>query len=153
MDWIIFLLVAGLILVVVEVFLPSGLFGVAGGLCLLVAIGMTYTSYGIEAGTWLLGAVIMATIVGLVLWVKYFPKTPTGRRMMLSETSANLSPERNYVALLGKRGVVRSQLRPAGVAEIEGQRLDVVTEGGMIEPGATVQVNVVDGTRIVVRKV
>ncbi|MBI5395289.1 MAG: hypothetical protein HZA91_08350 [Verrucomicrobia bacterium] len=153
MEWIIFLLVAGLILVIVEVFLPSGLFGVAGGLCLLVAIGMTYTNYGIEAGTWLLGAVIMATIMGLILWVKYFPKTPTGRRMMLSETSANLSPEQNYVALLGKRGVVRSQLRPAGVAEIEGQRLDVVTEGGMIEPGANVQVIVVDGTRIVVRKV
>ena len=153
MDWIIFLLAAGLILVIVEVFLPSGLFGVAGGMCLLVAIGMTYTDYGITAGTWLLGAVLMATVMGLILWVKYFPKTPTGRRMMLSETSANLSPEQNYVALLGKRGVVRSALRPAGVAEIEGKRLDVLTEGGMIEPGANVEVIVVDGTKIVVRKV
>jgi len=44
-------------------------------------------------------------------------------------------------------------LRPAGVAEIEGQRLDVVSEGGMIEPGASIQVIGVDGTRIVVRKV
>jgi membrane-bound serine protease (ClpP class) len=152
-EWIVLLLVVGLVLVVVEVFLPSGLFGVAGGLCLIAAIAMTYSSYGVAAGTWLLGGVILATLIGLILWVKFFPKTPTGRRMMLNQTSGNVAPEEDFVALLHKRGVARSALRPSGIAEIEGRRVDVVSEGGMIPPESAVQVVAVDGTKIVVRKV
>ena len=152
-EWIVLLLVVGLVLVIVEVFLPSGLFGVAGALCLIVAITLTYSNYGVAAGTWLLGGVIMATLVGLVLWIKFFPKTPTGRRMMLDQTSGNVEPERDFEALLQKRGVARSHLRPSGIAEIEGRRVDVVSEGGMIPPDTNIQVVAVDGTRIVVRKV
>ena len=152
-EWIVLLLVIGLVLVVVEVFLPSGLFGVAGALCLITAIAMTYSDYGIVPGTWLLGGVILATLIGLVFWVKFFPKTPTGRRMMLSQTSGNVAPEHDFEALLHKRGVARSHLRPSGIAEIEGRRVDVVSEGGMIPPDTEVQVVAVDGTKIVVRKV
>ena len=151
-EWIVLLIVVGVILVIVEVFLPSGLFGVAGGVCLLVAIGMTYADHGIEAGTWLLGGVILATMVGLILWVRFFPKTATGRRMMLSATSGNVTPEKNHQFLVGKNGVARSTLRPAGIAEIESRRYDVVTEGGMISQGSEVQVVAVDGTKIVVRE-
>jgi membrane-bound serine protease (ClpP class) len=49
--------------------------------------------------------------------------------------------------------VARSALRPSGIAEIEGRRVDVVSEGGMIPPESAVQVVAVDGTKIVVRKV
>jgi len=152
-EWIVLLLVVGLVLVVVEVFLPSGLFGVAGGLCLIVAIAITYSDYGVAAGTWLLGGVILATLIGLILWVKFFPKTATGRRMMLNQTSGNVAPEQDFAALLQKRGVARSHLRPSGIAEIEGRRVDVVSEGGMIPPDTEVQVVAVDGTKIVVRKI
>lgn len=151
-EWIVLLLVVGLVLVIVEVFLPSGLFGVAGALCLITAIAMTYSDYGVAAGTWLLGGVILATLVGLVLWVKFFPRTATGRRMMLTQTSGNVAPEHDFEALLHKRGVARSHLRPSGIAEIEGHRVDVVSEGGMIPPDSNVQVVAVDGTKIVVRK-
>jgi membrane-bound serine protease (ClpP class) len=152
-EWIVLLLVVGLVLVVVEVFLPGGLFGVAGGLCLIVAIAMTYSNYGFVAGTWLLGGVVLATLVGLILWVKFFPKTPTGRRMMLNQTSGNVTPEEDFAPLLHKRGMARSALRPSGIAEINGRRVDVVSEGGMIPPESEVQVVAVDGTKIVVRKV
>ncbi len=143
-EWIVLMLVIGLVLVIVEVFLPSGLFGVAGGLCLIVAIAITYSDYGI---------VILATLFGLILWVKLFPKTATGRSMMLNQTSGNVAPEEDFVALLHKRGVARSHLRPSGIVEIEGRRVDVVSEGGMIPPNSEVQVVAVDGTKIVVRKV
>ncbi|MFA6561883.1 MAG: NfeD family protein [Verrucomicrobiia bacterium] len=152
-EWIVLLLVIGLVLVTVEVFLPSGLFGVAGGLCLIAAIAITYSDYGVAAGTWLLGGVILATLFGLILWVKFFPKTATGRSMMLNQTSGNVAPEQDFAALLHKRGVARSHLRPSGIAEIEGRRVDVISEGGMIPPDTEVQVVAVDGTKIVVRKV
>ena len=152
-EWIVLLLVVGLILVIVEVFLPSGLFGIAGALCLITAIAMAYSEYGGATGSWLSGGVILATLAGLVLWIKFFPKTATGRRMMLAQTSGNVAPEHDFEALLHKRGVARSLLRPSGIADIEGHRVDVVSEGGMIPPDIAVQVVAVDGTKIVVRKV
>jgi membrane-bound serine protease (ClpP class) len=53
---------------------------------------------------------------------------------------------------LGKSGHATSVLRPAGIAEIDGERVDVVSDGGLIEPGTPVHVTRVDGNRIVVRE-
>jgi membrane-bound ClpP family serine protease len=44
-------------------------------------------------------------------------------------------------------------LRPSGTASINGRRVDVVTEGGLIERGTAVKVVAVEGARIVVREV
>ena len=44
-------------------------------------------------------------------------------------------------------------LRPAGIAEIDGERLDVVSEGDLIDANETIVVTRVDGNRIVVRQV
>ena len=49
----------------------------------------------------------------------------------------------------GKEGVTLTALRPAGAAEIEGRRLDVVTDGVFVEAGRPVRVISVEGARIV----
>jgi membrane-bound serine protease (ClpP class) len=51
---------------------------------------------------------------------------------------------------LGKHGTTLSPLRPAGVAEIDGERVDVVSTGGYVDAGVPVQVVRVDGPRVVV---
>ncbi len=51
------------------------------------------------------------------------------------------------------RGHASSPLHPAGIAEIEGERVDVVSEGEMIDPGTPIEVARVDGNRIVVRRI
>jgi membrane-bound serine protease (ClpP class) len=48
--------------------------------------------------------------------------------------------------------VTLSLLRPAGFAEIDGERVDVVAEGEMIEAGVPVVVSRMEGNRIVVRR-
>jgi membrane-bound serine protease (ClpP class) len=53
---------------------------------------------------------------------------------------------------LGKSGTALSPLRPAGIAEIEGERVDVVSDGGFVDSGASIIVSRVDGNRIVVRR-
>ena len=45
------------------------------------------------------------------------------------------------------------RLRPAGIAEIDGRRIDVVSDGEMIEPSVTVRVIQVEGNRVVVERV
>jgi membrane-bound serine protease (ClpP class) len=53
---------------------------------------------------------------------------------------------------LGKSGRAVSPLRTAGIADIEGERVDVVSDGEFIEPGAPIVVTRIDGNRIVVRR-
>jgi membrane-bound serine protease (ClpP class) len=53
--------------------------------------------------------------------------------------------------LLEKTGVAKTALRPSGTAVIDGERVDVVTEGNLIEPGTPVRVVAVEGLRVVVR--
>ncbi|MCL5677467.1 MAG: nodulation protein NfeD, partial [Firmicutes bacterium] len=55
--------------------------------------------------------------------------------------------------MAGKQGKAVTLLRPAGAAEIEGRRVDVVTEGDFIPAGATIVVRKVEGTRVVVERV
>lgn len=61
--------------------------------------------------------------------------------------------ENGLGALLDKEGTASSELRPAGVAEIEGQRVDVVTQGEMIAEGDRVRVAEVEGNRVVVEAI
>ncbi len=59
---------------------------------------------------------------------------------------------RGLDALLGKEGSTKSDLHPGGIAVIDGRRVDVVTEGGMIAKGQSIRVIEVEGNRVVVRQ-
>jgi membrane-bound serine protease (ClpP class) len=54
--------------------------------------------------------------------------------------------------LIGKQGVSSTPLHPAGIAEFQGERVDVVSEGELIDAGVAVKVVKVDGNRVVVRR-
>ena len=54
---------------------------------------------------------------------------------------------------LGKEGVVLSTLRPAGIAEFDGVRLNVVSDGEYIRKNAQVRIDKVEGARIVVKEI
>jgi membrane-bound serine protease (ClpP class) len=56
-------------------------------------------------------------------------------------------------SLLGKEGVATTTLRPAGIAEIEQRRIDVVADGGWIEQNRPVRVIEVSGNRVVVEEI
>ena len=60
--------------------------------------------------------------------------------------------ETGLSGLLHREGAAVSDLRPAGVAEIEGQRVDVVTQGEMVAEGDRVRVTEVEGNRVVVAR-
>jgi membrane-bound serine protease (ClpP class) len=101
-------------------------------------------------------SLLAALLAGLLL-LRFLPRLVLASRMILqtdlgSGPAHGSAPEsdRNW---LGKHGQTLSTLRPAGIAMIEGARVDVVSEGEMIEAGERIQVMRVDGNRIVVRRV
>jgi membrane-bound serine protease (ClpP class) len=107
------------------------------------------------AGYTLVSSLVLTTAFGLVV-ARAFPRTSMFRKLTLSEAE---HAGRGYVSaalpqtLVGKIGQAVSTLRPSGKADIEGARLDVVTEGDYISEGAAVVVIQVEGSRVVVREV
>ena len=147
------LLIAGLILIGAEIFVPGGILGIMGGLALFGAVVLGFMAFP-GCGAWIAIGILGLVGVIIVLWVKIFPRTELGKRMTVStdlKTWKATNP--GLESLSGKEGVASSELRPAGFAEIEGRRVDVVTRGEMISAGSTVRVLDVESNRVVVAEI
>ena len=162
-GWEELLLVAGgVILIGLEVLVIPG-FGVAGlaGIAALVAgLGLMLVGAGATVAVVVvaLGQQALALIVAVaaaLLLLRLLPRLPFGRKLILeadmdaADGFASAPPEDRL--LLGRSGRTLSALRPAGVAEIDGHRVDVVSEGNYVPAGTPIDVTRVDGNRIVVR--
>jgi len=152
-ETIIALVVAGLLLIFLEVFVPGGVLGVVGGVALLAGIVAGFVR-GVYWGLGLLLSSLLVGLVGFYLWVKYFPRTRVGKKLILQNDAHDWhSFDDLNAALVGKEGVAHSTLRPAGTAMIDGKRVDVVTRGEMIDRDCRIRVVEVEGNRVVVTQV
>jgi membrane-bound serine protease (ClpP class) len=128
-----------------------GLPGILGGLALvasvLLAFGIPFFVTAVET---LSSAIILAAI-GFAILTRYFPRNAWMDRFVLA---AAQGPEyvasADFRALRGATGTASSYLRPAGIASIDGKRVDVLTEGEFIPAGTPVRVTRVEGARIFV---
>jgi membrane-bound serine protease (ClpP class) len=148
------LIIAGLFLIGAEIFLPGGLIGFIGGMCLLAAVIVGFAAFGIQGGMFASLIIIVMAGVYLVIWIKYFPKTRMGRSLTLSDDGKafkSASPE--FINLLNKEGIALSILRPSGIAKIDGKRVDVVADGSWIDSGKSIKVTRVEGVRILVKEI
>lgn len=155
------LLAAALLLLVVEVFVPSG--GVIGILSLVSAIAGVVMFWRVS---WVWGATSMMLVLVLApvcfnFALRMMPYTPMGRHLFLTDSAEEsarqaerLEEERQAeAALVGAVGVASTDLRPIGVADIEGTRVEVLAVGGPIDAGARVRVVDVQGNQVRVRRV
>jgi membrane-bound serine protease (ClpP class) len=151
---VLLLFLGGLVLLFCELFIPGGVLGIAGVICIGGSIFVAFRDYP-DAAMAILAGELLALAVGVVLGLRIFPHTPIARRLTLKRqfdadkgfTSA--SAELNTFD--GKEGVAVTVLRPAGIALIDGKRVNVVTDGEFIDKNAPVKVVEVEGGRIVVR--
>jgi membrane-bound serine protease (ClpP class) len=153
----------GLALLALEIFVIPG-FGIAGvtGIAALLA-GLTLSLLGAGSTPMIIarsvGRVTLsmaAAAIASLVFMRFLPRLPGGSRLVLeTDLGADAgfaSPSERDRAWLGKTGRAQSALRPAGIVAIDGERVDVISEGEMIEPGTEVIVTRVDGNRVVVRR-
>jgi len=143
---------AGFLLLLAEMFLPGGVLGIISSLLLLSAIVLGYIRLGATGGTTLLCVITVCAVAGFFVGMAIFPRTPTGRKMILWRTLSGGDVLEPSSSLVGREGIAVTILRPAGKAIIDGRRLDVVAEGDFIEADTEVVVTAGEGVRIVVRK-
>jgi membrane-bound serine protease (ClpP class) len=151
METVIILLVAGLVLLLLETVLPGMIAGTIGFGCLVAGVVLSYSRFGPRTGSLVLLIVLAALVVAGLLWIRFFPHSRLGQAFVTRSTLG--SPELEKPDLLNQTGTALTNLRPSGTALINGRRVDVVTEGPMIEAGTPVKVVAVEGIRVVVRAV
>lgn len=148
------LLLVGFTLVVIEMYIPGfGVPGITGIIMLILGVVFARPSP--------LGAVIMVLIIVALLCIALsvcLHSASSGRlsksRLVLHDVSTQAerkeTSDLNY--FVGREGVTQTVLRPAGMAEFDGVKLNVVSDGEYISGGASVVVDRVEGNRIVVRE-
>lgn len=151
---ILILIAVGVILIAVDFYIPGFILGSIGILLMIVATIFCVIHHSLTTTL----AIVCTEILlgGLAAWLslKYFPRSKLGQRMILHKTldtaraSQGANPE-----LIGREGIAQTVLRPSGIGQIDGKRLDVVAESDMIERGSPIRVVAVEGNRIVVRKI
>ncbi|WP_078379649.1 NfeD family protein [Sutcliffiella halmapala] len=151
----IILFVVGVILIVLEIFVPGGILGVLGLGAVIVSFFLAGDDIA-KTGIALLIAMLV-TIVAMVLLFTVFGKRIRMFDRIILRDSTNT--EQGYVSnvsrieLVGQVGVTLTALRPSGTAVINEERIDVVTEGMFIESNKKVTIVKAEGSRIVVREV
>ncbi|CAI8738396.1 Membrane protein NfeD1b [Brevibacillus sp. IT-7CA2] len=151
-NWLhIGLFVIGILLMLLEIFLPGGIVGAIGFVSIVT--GLVMAAYDTQQGLASLGVAALITAIVTFMLVKKYGVKGLFNKFVLGDTQRN---EEGYVAprdqreLEGKSGIALTPLRPAGVVKVGGKRVDAVSVGGFIEAGTAITVVQVEGTRIVV---
>lgn len=158
--WDLLLILAGILLIAAEALVIPG-FGVAGVLgaaALIIAVIRVFQDQAVLVLGWaaVFGGVLLAALLWLLPSSRFASVLKLSTR--LTNPSAPLDPAKarlvsSYDHLLGRQGVALSDLRPAGVARFDGDRVDVVTEGDFVAAGSELTVLRVEGNRVTVRVV
>jgi membrane-bound serine protease (ClpP class) len=151
------LIAVGLVLMGAELFFPTHgvLFGLGVGMELIGAV-LTF-DYGLTTGlATLVGLMVLLPIGGSVL-LSVWQKSSAGRRLILTGTDddnavANLPATIELERLRGQFGRTLSALRPCGSVDFNGQRVDTMTDGGLIAPNQWVRCVDIRGGRVIVRQ-
>ncbi len=152
MVWSILLMLVGCVVLVLEVFIPSG--GILAVLSAAAFIGSILIAF--QQGPVTGFAFVMTTVVAvplvLVLAFHLWPKTRIGKAFLGElPRDEDVLPDHPHRALVGRVGIARSKMLPSGAVEIDGQMVDAVSQGQAIEPGQNVVVIEVRANRVVVR--
>ena len=156
--WAMVLLAIGLVVMVLEVFVPSG--GVLGFVSVLAVVAAVVTAFaqqGLVAGFMLLGMAIGLVPTVLMFAFRWFPLTPLGRRVLPPPPDpGDVLPHRAErdaaKRLVGLPGTVVDELVPWGRVRVADSVHEAMSEGGVVAAGTPVEVIGTQGTSLVVRR-
>ena len=153
--FILLIFIGGIALIGLEMFIPGGIVGTVGVITLVYAI-----IYVNKSTYYIAFILIISLILAVILY--YVNRNVFHKKLMFLDRlvlNDSISTKDGYVAsesrleLLGQKLIAYTDLRPAGVAVLENEKLDVVTDGDFVEKGNKIEVIRVEGMRIVVKKI
>lgn len=149
-------LVVALVMFVIELFTPG--VGVAGatGLLSLIAVVVMQLGWGHpRVAMYIIAIALLLIILGLIWIIRSLQRGRLSKSFLVlkEQVDGTSVPEVASAKsdLIGKTGVAITTLRPAGIAEIDGKRVDVTTSGVFIPKGSQITVVKAEGIHILVR--
>ena len=159
MDWwfvfAVFLYFACAALIIAEVFVPSG--GIISICALACLIGGLVIFFRHSTTVGWIGVIVAVIMIPSVLVVAYkiFPTTRFGKSVTLAppkrEQGDAIPDTVELKEMPGAVGQVLTPLRPVGMCDFSGQRIECVAESGYVDKGKKVKVIRVQGTQLTVR--
>lgn len=161
----IILFIAGIVLLALEIFVVPGfgITGISGIILILLSLFLALTPNGpffnyqnISVAIVQLTGALVGALILVFLLAKFLPKSTVFNRLILADAE---KAEQGFVSypsekeLIGAEGVALTTLRPAGSAEFNGKRVDVVADWEYIEKGKKIKVLRVEGIKVVVKEV
>ena len=152
------LLGLALLLIFVEVFIPSG--GVISLVAAVVALAAVVILFRVSVG-WgaagLLAVLILGPLTGFFA-LQILPSTPMGKKLLFGEAgqdqpvlSEQAAQAHAYEHLVGAEGVAVTDLRPIGEVRVGDERVDAICEVSFVPVGDAVRITAVEPTRVRVR--
>lgn len=149
----IILQLVGVGVIIAEIILPSG------GLLSLLALGifgysiyLVFETFSTSIGLLFILVDMITVPILLIVGLKMLAKSPVTLNKQLSKGEGVTSQPESLAGYLDKTGHTLTTLRPAGMARIDGDRVDVVSRGEFIEKDSLIQVIDVAGNQIIVGK-
>jgi len=153
----IILFAIGILLLLVEIlFIPGfGLAGIGGIAAILASIFLTFGN--IVQATYSILIALGVSVIGFFLLIKYIPSTRTWRKFVLStEQKKELGytvGTKDLKRLTGKEGIAITPLRPSGIVEVNGKKINALTLGEYVDSNTKIKIISVEGNKIVVEAV
>lgn len=149
---------AGIGFLVLEAFLPGfGAPGITGCVLEVITLVLTWNAHGPMATMGLLLIVLATLAIAISTSLRSLSNGKLGKsRFVLNETESNEAGYRateDMEVFVGREGTTSTVLRPTGIADFDGVRMNVSSEGDFVQAGVKVRIISVEGQKILVRTV
>ena len=153
---IIICFVVGIGLLILEAFMPGfGAPGITGVILEVITLVLTWFEHGPVATLGMLLIVLLVLAIAISTSLRSITKGRLSKSSLVhSETESNEDGYRSIEDLavfMDKEGIATSVLRPTGIADFDGVRLNVSSEGDYIPAGTKVRIIKVEGAKILVK--
>jgi membrane-bound ClpP family serine protease len=151
---IIFLIILGLLLFIVEFMLIPGvtIAGIGGAVCLVTAIVFSFASFGTTTGLLVLGITVLVMIVLTVLMLK----AGTWNKLMLKTAIDGkvdtVGAEEGRVKS-GDRGVTVTRLAPGGKVLVNGEYFEAKAIDILVDPRQEIEVVRIEDNKLIVKPI
>jgi len=148
----------GVGLLVLEAFMPGfGLPGITGVVLQVIAVALTWVWHGPVAALGMLLVILFVLAIAISMSLRSVANGKLSKsRIILHDTESNEAGYRSTQdteIFLGREGETTTVLRPTGMAEFDGVKLNVISEGEFIPAGVKVRIVRVEGSRILVHTI
>jgi len=151
---IIFLIILGLILFIIEFMLIPGITiaGIGGGVCMIAGIILAFANFGTATGLIVLGGTALLLIITTVLMLKSGTWKHFALKTTIDSKVDNVGKEEGKVKP-GDRGVTVTRLVPGGKVLVNGEYFEAKSVDILIDPKREIEVIRIDDNKLIVKPI